>query len=157
MALPKGNLLIVDDEKEFVQCLVTSLGGVADNIFTAYDGTEALQLLKSERIHCVLCDMRMPKLNGFEVLKRLRSFHPDVSFIFFTAYDNDEILEQAKKLNALDLIVKPELNAVPDIVKDGLIEGLRRLENETCHHKKHPTIVTLYRKQLTDNPLLATG
>jgi CheY-like chemotaxis protein len=82
----RGRVLLVDDEPLLVASLVRLLGNEHD-VVAVSSGVEALALLsKGERYDLVLCDVRMPGMNGFELYERLRVTAPDVTerIVFFT-------------------------------------------------------------------------
>lgn len=83
----KGNLLIVDDEPILLKNLKINLEDYADNIFTASNGLDALEVFKREKIHCIICDINMPQMNGVEVIKEVRNMDSHIPFIFYTAIE----------------------------------------------------------------------
>ena len=78
------NILVCDDEKDIVSALTIYLTTAGYQVFPAYDGTEALDLLRREDIHLVLLDIMMPKLDGIAALTRLREAS-NVPVILLTA------------------------------------------------------------------------
>lgn len=121
----KGNLLIVDDEELLLEQLQFILSEHADKVFTALNGIQALEILAAEKIHCVVCDINMPKMNGVEVLKKIRELNNDVPFIFFTGHGNKELMMEAAKYGAYDFLNKPNFEGLDEVVKGGLKRGLR--------------------------------
>ena len=100
------NILVCDDEKDIVSALTIYLTTAGYQVFPAYDGTEALDLLRREDIHLVLLDIMMPKLDGIHTMQRLREFS-NVPVILLTAKseDNDKIL--GLTAGADDYVTKP--------------------------------------------------
>ena len=100
------NILVCDDEKDIVSALTIYLTTAGYQVFPAYDGTEALDLLRREDIHLVLLDIMMPKLDGIAALTRLREAS-NVPVILLTAKseDSDKIL--GLSVGADDYITKP--------------------------------------------------
>lgn len=121
--MPQGNLLIVDDEPLLLQTLEATLEDCAGRIFVAGDGQAALDLLDLETIHCILCDINMPRMNGVEVLKALRKQGNNVPFIFFTAHGNRDLMLEAAKYGAFDFLDKPFLAGLDQVVERGLKVG----------------------------------
>lgn len=74
---------------------------------TACDGLEGLQKVKEERPHLVLLDVRMPKMDGLDVLRQLREIDKEVGVIMVTAVNEEEIGRQAMVMGAFDYIIKP--------------------------------------------------
>ncbi|MGN0483023.1 MAG: response regulator transcription factor [Lachnospiraceae bacterium] len=101
-----ANILICDDEEDIVSALKIYLGGDGYQIFTAYDGTEALDVMKKEDIHLVLMDIMMPQLDGISAMAKIREIS-NVPVILLTAKseDNDKVL--GLMAGADDYITKP--------------------------------------------------
>ena len=123
----KGNLLVVDDEPAIVEMIQMQMGDFADEIFTASDGIEALEVLKGQEVHCVICDISMPKMDGIEVIKNIRLNKNDVPFIFYTGHGDHELMLEVAKYGAFDFLNKPNLDGLEDVTIRGLKEGVSRL------------------------------
>ncbi len=100
-------VLIVDDEPDAVELLQEFLSAKGYDTLTASNGEDALHLVKTERPHLILLDVRMPKMNGLEVLRQVRQIDQEVGVIIVTAVNEEETGRQALKLGAFDYIVKP--------------------------------------------------
>ncbi len=100
------NILICDDEKDIVSALKIYLKGEDYRIFEAYNGTQALEILRTEKIHCVLMDIMMPETDGITALSELRSF-TNVPVIFLTAKSEDVDKIVGLNLGADDYVTKP--------------------------------------------------
>jgi len=100
-------VLVVDDEPDALELLQAFLEAKGYEVLTASDGEEALQKVKEERPHLMLLDVRMPKLTGLEVLKRVREIDREVGVIMVTAVNEEETGRQALQLGAFDYITKP--------------------------------------------------
>ena len=100
-------VLVVDDEPVAVELLHAFLADKGLDGITACDGEEALRQVKDHRPHLILLDVRMPKLNGLEVLKRVREIDHEVGVIMVTAVNEEETGREALKLGAFDYITKP--------------------------------------------------
>lgn len=100
------NILVCDDEKDIVSALTIYLTTAGYQVFPAYDGTEALDLLRREDIHLVLLDIMMPKLDGIAALTRLREAS-NVPVILLTAKSKDTDKIQGLNLGADDYVTKP--------------------------------------------------
>lgn len=100
------NILVCDDEKDIVSALTIYLTTAGYQVFPAYDGTEALDLLRREDIHLVLMDIMMPKLDGIAALTRLREAS-NVPVILLTAKSEDTDKIQGLNLGADDYVTKP--------------------------------------------------
>jgi DNA-binding response OmpR family regulator len=100
-------VLVVDDEPDAVELLQEFLTAKGYEVLTASDGEEALRKVKEERPHVILLDVRMPRMNGLEVLKRVRAMDHEVGVIMVTAVNEEETGRQALQLGAFDYITKP--------------------------------------------------
>ena len=101
-------LLIIDDEQDMLQLLKRSLEPeMGCKVKTASSGEEALKALDTEPLDLVLLDMKMPGMDGLEVLQRIRSKHSWLTVIMMTAHGCIELAVQAIKMGAYDFITKP--------------------------------------------------
>jgi response regulator RpfG family c-di-GMP phosphodiesterase len=99
--------LVVDDEPRLRQALVRLMRGDGFTCLEAGSGVEALALLEQERVALVLSDMRMPKMDGQELLRNLRLRFPDVAVVMITAVAEVEVAVACLSLGAMDYITKP--------------------------------------------------
>ena len=119
----KPRLLIAEDEEGVREALRLVLGEIYE-VETAIDGNEALSKLKHERFDAVLLDIKMPKLSGLDVMRRLQQEKVAAPpILVLTAYQSVELAKEAVKLGAIDYLPKPFerqhlLDAVRDAVKD---------------------------------------
>ena len=102
-----AKVLVVDDEPEAVELLVEFLSSKRYEVLTATNGEEALQRIKEDRPHLVLLDIRMPKMDGMEVLRRIREIDPEMGVIMVTAVNEEDVGRKALEMGAFDYIVKP--------------------------------------------------
>jgi DNA-binding response OmpR family regulator len=102
-----ARVLVVDDEPDSVELLQEFLTGKGYEVVTASNGEEALRKVKEERPHLVLLDVRMPGMNGLDVLRKVREFEQEVGVIMVTAVNEEDTGRDALKLGAFDYIVKP--------------------------------------------------
>ena len=102
----RSNILVVDDDREIVDAIEIYLLQEDFNVFKAYDGEEAIKLLKSNDIHLMLLDIMMPKLDGIHAAIKIREYS-SVPIIFLSAKseDSDKIL--GLNIGADDYITKP--------------------------------------------------
>ena len=102
-----SNILIVDDEQSYRQLLSLVFEGDGHTIRTASNGREALELLQDEPADVVISDVRMPDMDGIEMLSSLRETQPDLGVVLMTAFASVETAREAFKLGADDFIQKP--------------------------------------------------
>jgi CheY-like chemotaxis protein len=101
------SVLIVDDEKNIRLTLSQALEVLNLETDTAADGEEALAKLKAKEFGLILLDLKMPGMDGMELLRRVREIRPDIRIIIITAYGTVESAVEAMKLGAVDFIQKP--------------------------------------------------
>jgi len=101
------SVLIVDDEKNILLTVSQSLEVLELEIDTATNGEEALAKLKEKEFGLMLLDIRMPGMDGMEVLRQVREIRPDIGIIMISAYGTIELAVEAMKLGAVDFIQKP--------------------------------------------------
>jgi two-component system response regulator HydG len=101
------NILVVDDHEPFRDSLAKILGGAGFRVFPASDGEEALDILRKEFIHLVLTDLKMPKMDGTELLKVAKTIRPDIEVLLITGYGTVDTAVTAMKDGAFDYIEKP--------------------------------------------------
>jgi len=107
MTMTGKPVLIVDDEKNIRMTLSQSLESLELETDTAVNGEEALAKLKEKDYGLILLDLRMPGMDGMEVLRQVREVRPDIRVIIITAYGTIESAVDAMKLGAVDFIQKP--------------------------------------------------
>lgn len=106
-----GNrVLIIDDEENMRHMLQVMLNREGYHTQTASDGAEGLKMLEKSEFDFVLCDLRMPVMDGMEFLEAACSLYPDKTFIMMSAYGNMDNALEAMKMGAYDYISKPFKN-----------------------------------------------
>ena len=104
--MKKQKVLICDDAEGVRESLKLILEDDYHLTF-ACDGNEALKLIKKNPPELVLLDIKMPKLNGIETLKKIRETNPEIRVLFVTGYQYTDVAKDAIELGAYDYIVKP--------------------------------------------------
>jgi two-component system response regulator VicR len=99
-------VLLADDDRDLINLLRYSFQRDGHSVRTAYDGEEALQMIRAETPDLLVLDLMMPKRNGMEVLKELRRSN-SVPVIVLTALGDEDHVVDALKLGADDYLVKP--------------------------------------------------
>jgi DNA-binding response OmpR family regulator len=100
-------ILIVDDEKNIRLALSMSLEQLDIPVETAASGEEALERLAQGEYGLMLLDLRMPGLDGMEVLRQVSQQRPEIKVIIITAYGSIDLAVEAMKLGAVDFLQKP--------------------------------------------------
>ena len=101
------NLLIVDDDPLNCSTLADIFLFNGYHVDTAHSGASALKLIKKNGYSCVLSDIRMPRMNGVELLRRVKATHPKLVFILMTAYSDEALMLQGIREGALVTLAKP--------------------------------------------------
>lgn len=129
----KGKILVVDDEEDVRDVIKLHLEPEGYNIIEAEDGEKAISILRSEdnmiNVGLILCDIRMPKVNGIECIDYLKREAPGIPVVVVTGYPDTEMAASLMKRGVKDYLVKPVekdklLNTVNSIVKAGKDIGL---------------------------------
>lgn len=103
----RGSILVVDDEPRMAQLLAEYLIEHGYRVVVAHSGVEALTKLDLEKPSAVLLDVRMPGMDGVEVLRRIRSFDRQVGILMISANDDVELAKQTIEMGAFDYTIKP--------------------------------------------------
>ena len=104
--MKKLNALLIDDDKEFCQAFFT-LAEANFNLEIKHSGKDGLKELDRSMPHVVLLDLKLGRgMDGLEVLKKIKSKHPDLPVIMVTDFANIETAVEAMKLGALDYTSK---------------------------------------------------
>jgi DNA-binding NtrC family response regulator len=131
--MPK--ILIIDDERFIRASLREILEYEKYEVIEAQDGVEGLQRIKEEEIDLVLCDVKMPKMDGMDVLDQLKTLERAPQFIMISAHGSIETAVEATKKGAFDFIPKPpDLNRLLLTVRNALDK--KQLVTETKVLKK---------------------
>jgi YesN/AraC family two-component response regulator len=103
------DILIVDDETPFVRSLVEGLSLYTPhlNVLTAENGKKAVEVLKTLAVDLVITDLRMPVMDGFELMEYIRRELPDTRVIVMSMLDGPEIRRRARELGADQFLEKP--------------------------------------------------
>jgi two-component system response regulator (stage 0 sporulation protein F) len=100
-------IMIVDDQLGIRILLKEVLNKEGFKTYQAANGKEALQLLKEHRPDLVLLDMKIPGMDGIEILKEIKKFDANTTVIMMTAYGELDMIKEAKRLGALMHFTKP--------------------------------------------------
>ncbi len=103
----KNRILVVDDEEALRTVLSTELSSEGYEVSTAADGNEAIELVKDNNYDLVLLDIKMPSVDGFEVLKYIKGGKPDIKVIMLTGFADLKNAIESKRLGAEDFVSKP--------------------------------------------------
>jgi two-component system nitrogen regulation response regulator NtrX len=134
MAAPK--ILIVDDERAIRRSLQEILEMEGFAVEEAVDGADAIQKIKDGAHDLILCDIKMPKADGLEVLAAAKEARPDVPFILISGHGTIETAVDAVKNGAFDYIAKPpDLNRLLITVRNAVERGSLVTETKQLRQK----------------------
>ena len=103
----KTKILLIDDEESIRRLLSISLGQKGYQVITAEDGEKGIELFRQERPEIVLTDIKMPDIDGLEVLRQVKALDPEAQVIVITGHGDMESAIEALKLEASDFLNKP--------------------------------------------------
>jgi DNA-binding response OmpR family regulator len=124
-----ATILLVDDEKDLVDCIVGILRNEGYHVVTARDGIEALAVLRSQPVDLIISDIMMPRMNGYELYQRVTE-NLDwvlIPFVFLTARAMDSDIRYGKELGSDDYLTKPFLYDDLMAIVRGRLQRARRL------------------------------
>ncbi|MBH5319854.1 response regulator [Paenibacillus sp. GSMTC-2017] len=105
--MEKKKVLIVDDQNGIRILLLEVFNSEGYNTFQAPNGKIALEIVKSEAPDLVLLDMKIPGMDGLEILKHIKAMDPSIKVIMMTAYGELDMIKEATDLGALMHFTKP--------------------------------------------------
>lgn len=119
------NVLVVDDEETLLLIMVNRFEDYADqfNVFTARNGKEAVEVLESESIDFLVTDLKMPEMDGIELLALMSSKYPQIPAMAMSAFSTPEIEKKLARMGTLRVLDKP-VNF--DLLAETIIKGLDR-------------------------------
>ena len=129
-----SKILIIEDEKSIRRVLRKVLieEDSSYNIIEAFDGDQAIEMVKKNKIDLILCDIKMPKKDGIEVLKFLIKDYQEVPVIMISGHGDLETAVESMRLGAFDYISKPpDLNRLLNSVRGALKNKLFRKKNKS--------------------------
>lgn len=120
-----NRVLIADDEKHIRLTIKRAIEELDIEVHLAVDGLETLEMVKTVRPDLILLDIKMPGMNGMEVLRKLRTEHHDTRVVMISAHGTIEDAVEALKLGAIDFLRKP---FTPGEIRQVVQDGLKRKE-----------------------------
>jgi DNA-binding NtrC family response regulator len=117
----KPQILVIDDEKDVCSFFKKALTPEGYDVLTALNGVDGLKIVKEKKPDIVLLDLKMPKMDGIEVLQHIKKVDKNIIVIVITGYGTMDTARMAMKFGAFDYITKPiDLEYVKAVIKDGL-------------------------------------
>ena len=147
----KHPILVVDDEKELCTRIKRELDKEGYEVAVAYDGIEGMEYFKNNRVDVVIADIKMPGMNGLEMLEKCRAINPDFVPIIITGFGDHEKAITALRLGAFEYLRKPiSLEELISLVDRGIeqIESRRGLSARKRELEIETTLKTQYAERI---------
>jgi DNA-binding NtrC family response regulator len=137
--LRKSRVLIVDDEELYRRSLERILARVGHEVLMARDAGEAVAIVAAQSVDLVLCDVKMPGINGLELVRQLKDLAPDLPCIVITGYSTAETSIEALRAGAFWYLQKPfeheRLDVIRRLVDQAIEHGRLKAENRLLHNQ----------------------
>ncbi|MFT6845720.1 MAG: two-component system nitrogen regulation response regulator NtrX [Flavobacteriales bacterium] len=131
-------ILVIDDEQSIRNALQEILGFEDFKVFTAENGKQGLDSIKAEQPNVVMCDIKMPGMDGIEVLEKIVADYPELPVIMISGHGDIETAVEALKKGAFDYLQKPlDLNRVLVTVRNALDKKALVQETKVLKNKIH--------------------
>ena len=146
-----ANILLVEDEKRMRQVIVMQLSDLDLHIHEAIDGQQAIDIFENETIHLVITDLKLPKINGMDVLNFIKEKDPEIPVIVITAYGSIENAVKAIQKGAFDYVTKPFKE---EKLRSSVIKALKisRLTSEVRHLRQEIEDRYTFKNIVGDSP-----
>ncbi len=133
-----SKILIIEDEAPIRRVLTKILSEENDtySVQEAEDGLQGIELVKNEDFDLILCDIKMPKMDGVEVLEAIKKIKPEIPMVMISGHGDLETAIQTMRLGAFDYISKPpDLNRLLNTVRNALDKKQLVVENKILKKK----------------------
>ncbi|MCJ7687477.1 MAG: response regulator [Desulfobacteraceae bacterium] len=137
-----ASILVVDDEKDFVEMLSLRLQEAGEKVSTAYSGKECLETLEKTNIDVIILDIKMPGMDGMETLREIKKRFPIIEVIMLTGHGSTETAVEGMKSGAFDYLMKPA--DFDDLAAK--LEGARKRKDEQEERIRKAEVTLLLRK-----------
>ncbi|HET6243004.1 MAG: sigma-54-dependent Fis family transcriptional regulator [Bacteroidetes bacterium] len=131
-----ARILVIDDEKPIRATLIDILEYEKFSVDEAADGMQALALIKKQKYDVILCDIKMPKMDGLEVLEKIQEISSDVPVVMISGHGTIETAVEAIKKGAFDFIAKPlDLNRLMITIRNAMEKSSLITETKVLKRK----------------------
>ena len=135
--MEKIKILLVDDEEDFVETISQRLQKRGQESDIALSGEQALSRIEQEVPDVVLLDLKMPGIDGMEVLRRIKKAYPEVQVIIMTGHGSEKIETEARTLGAFEYLQKPtKIDTIMNKIKLAFKEKTERFRDGSYFHDK---------------------
>ncbi len=126
------NVLLVDDEKDFLEIMAQRMEARDFKITTAESATQALSLIEKKSFDAIVMDFQMPGMDGMEALKAIKATNPELQIILLTSYATVEKTVEAIKAGASDFLEKPaDIEVLAEKIKKATADKNLHIEKQT--------------------------
>ena len=133
-------ILVIDDEKSIRNTLMEILSYEGYEVTEAQDGSEGLKLAEKEKFDIILSDIKMPKMDGIEVLEKLQELSPETPVVMISGHGNIETAVEAIRKGAFDYISKPlDLNRMLVTIRNAMDRSSLVKETKSLKRKIYKT------------------
>ena len=151
----KKSILLVDDEAGIRKVLGIALSDMGYQVYTAENGVEALRIFEDKRPPIVLTDIKMPEMDGIELLRRLKELIPDTEIIMMTGHGDMDLAIKSVKYEATDFVTKPINDEVLEIALNRAVERLTMRQKLNEYTQNLEQLVQDKTRQLVEAERLA--
>jgi CheY-like chemotaxis protein len=109
MSEARGTILVVDDEIDVLEMIELGLRSAGYQMLTADSGERAIEIFGQQKADLVICDIKMPKMNGITTISRLREQDPGLPVVVLTGYLGPQTIEECEQLGGVEVVRKPFL------------------------------------------------
>ncbi len=150
--MSKIKLLLVDDEEDYVKTMAERMEMRDVGSRVALSGEEALQMVEEDTPDVMVLDLRMPGINGMEVLERVKQEHPHVQVIILTGHGSEKEEEEARRLGAFEYLQKPaDTSQLLTTVRSAWARGIQFLKDSRDEFERTMTAAALAEGGLTES------
>jgi len=140
-------ILVVDDDRHLLELLIDTLTAIGYESVGVSDGLEALESLKTQEFDLVISDIRMPRLDGIGLLRKIRRYYPDLPVLFITGVDMPEVIGKA---GPDGLLAKPfRISHIEEMIENAL-SGKEEVIAETIRNVLVVDDDDTFREMLSD-------
>lgn len=135
-------ILVVDDDEDILELIERHLSNRGYEVLTAYDGEQAISLLDKLKFDLIITDLKMPKFDGMEVMRRAKEKDPNTEVVILTGHGTvDTVVEALRDGGAFDYLQKPlhNIKQLSFVTKKALERKRLRLENHKLLEEQNDT------------------
>ncbi len=125
--IQKSKILLIDDEEDILSILQFMLEKEGYEVEMTQSGSHGLEMVMKNKYTAVICDLSMPELDGLSLIKKVRSGHNLIPFVFLSGHAHGNHEREMINYGAYELVQKPNLDRIPEILRV-LISASRELD-----------------------------